>query len=493
MTRQPGQRANHWRRVSGALVSGVGTIMALIHSYQLLAEAPNALSAVVSGIVIPLCISLLLISAGFWLAQSDHTGKHAVRVAGWSIVGAAILTFSAVSMTQYRQALGVALDGNSVILANSVTGGTAIGFVFGIYATRIKRQTVRLDQYRQELKRERDQFVALFNNLPNPAIQYDHADDEPVIRIVNPAFERVFGTDAASINSTPVDAVITPPDDEQEPIDLDTALRSGQVVQHETRLNTAAGLRDFQLLFIPTRIATTESRGYIIATDVTDRNQYIRRLEVLNRVLRHDLRNEANVIIGYAGMLQDENCELTKAKKIRETAYGLVELGDTARQIEHALDRSSETGGSIVLTGVLHNCIDCARKKYPNADIQTEIPEGIQVNVNEQIDSVFDNVIENAIEHNDSESPLVSIAVTTSDPDFVTVEIADNGPGFPDRERQVLEQGTETQLKHSLGLGLWLVNWIIVDSGGKVTFEDNDPQGSVVAIDLPKPDSHPYG
>jgi signal transduction histidine kinase len=250
------------------------------------------------------------------------------------------------------------------------------------------------------------------------------------------------------------------------------------------------GLRDFELIVIPTRIAATRSTGHIIATDVTDRKQYVRRLEVLNRVLRHDLRNQANIINGYAGMLLDENPESRKAEQIRETTNELVELGERVRETEHALDHGSETEGPIVLTEVLRNCVDQAQDVYPNADIRTELKGNIQVCANDQIDSVFDNVIQNAIEHNDSDTPLVSVTVTTDDPHFVTVEISDDGPGLPERERQVLERGTETQLKHSLGLGLALVNWIVVDSGGKVMIDDNDPQGSIITIDLPKPDSH---
>jgi PAS domain S-box-containing protein len=490
MMRQSERGANHWRHASGALVSSIGLISALVHSYHFVTESPETFSAVVSGIVVPLFVSFALLGAGGWLAKSDYAGEYALRIAGWSLVGAVILTFSAISMTQYQKAVGSVLDGGSVILADSVTGGTAIGFVFGIYAIRIKRQTVQLDQYRRKLKRERDQFVSLFNNLPDPAMQYEHAGNGPVISLVNPAFEETFGTDAASINGTPVSDVIVPHDSEEEAIDLRSALRSGRVLQREIRQNTPNGLRDFQLIVIPTRIAATESTGHIIATDVTDRKQYVRRLEVLNRVLRHDLRNEANIIVGYAGMLQDENCESRKAERIREKAYELVELGNKARHIGHALDHDTETDGPIDLTEVLHRCIDRAQNTYPDADIQTELREDIQVCANDQIDSVFDNVIQNAIEHNDSDTPLVSITVTTDDPEFVTIEISDDGPGIPDRERKVLEQESETQLQHSLGLGLSLVNWIVVDSGGKITISDNNPKGSVVTIALPRPDSY---
>lgn len=490
MMRKSEQRANHWRHASGALVSSTGLISLLFHIYHFLTPPSPSFLAVISSVLFPLFISFGLIGAGGWLAQSDYTGEYALRIAVWSLGGAAIFMFSALSMTQYQTAVGVVLNRRSVILADSVTGGTAVGFVFGIYAIRIKRQTMKLDQYQQQLKRERDQFVSLFNNLPDPAVQYEHAGNEPVISLVNPAFERMFGTNAASTNGTPVADVIAPDDSGEETIDFQTALHSGHVLQREIRLNTANGLRDFQLIVIPTRIAATKSTGHIIATDVTDRKQYVRRLEVLHRVLRHDLRNKASIINGYADILQDENPESRKAGQIRETTNELVELGDRIRQTEHALDHGSETERPIHLTEVLRKCIDHAQDEHPNANIQAELQENIQVCANNQINSAFNNVIQNAIEHNDSDTPLVSITVSTDDPHFVTVEIADDGPGLPDRERKVLERGTETQTEHSLGLGLSLVNWIVVDSGGKVTTDDDDQWGSVIVIDLPKPDGY---
>lgn len=65
------------------------------------------------------------------------------------------------------------------------------------------------------------------------------------------------------------------------------------------------------------------------------------------------------------------------------------------------------------------------------------------------------NVLENAFEHNDATEPRVDVAVAHTG-DGLRIEITDNGRGLPDRERSVLEDGLETPLNHSEGLGLWL-------------------------------------
>ena len=45
----------------------------------------------------------------------------------------------------------------------------------------------------------------------------------------------------------------------------------------------------------------------IVAHNVTNLRDHKRRLSVLNRVLRHNLRNWMNVILGYAGELADHS------------------------------------------------------------------------------------------------------------------------------------------------------------------------------------------
>ena len=103
------------------------------------------------------------------------------------------------------------------------------------------------------------------------------------------------------------------------------------------------------------------------------------------------------------------------------------------------------------------------------------------------VDSALRNVLENAAEHNDQPDPEVAVTVTR-DADRhgdIIVEIADNGPGLPDREQEVIEAGTETALKHSSGLGLWIAYWTISNSGGAITFTENTPRGSVITVRLP--------
>ena len=112
-----------------------------------------------------------------------------------------------------------------------------------------------------------------------------------------------------------------------------------------------------------------------------------------------------------------------------------------------------------------------------------EIPE-TDVLANEMLPSVFRNLLNNAVLHNDKSEPEITVHVEDNG-DTAMVRIADNGPGIPEHELDVLERGHETELRHSSGLGLWFVHWVVDASNGRLTFDQNSPRGSVVEVHLP--------
>ena len=73
-----------------------------------------------------------------------------------------------------------------------------------------------------------------------------------------------------------------------------------------------------------------------------------------------------------------------------------------------------------------------------------------------------------------------------ADADRLVVRIVDDGPGLPPVERQVLRTAEETPLAHSTGLGLWLTNWIVRASSGRIDVVSDDA-GTTVVIELPTP------
>ena len=222
-------------------------------------------------------------------------------------------------------------------------------------------------------------------------------------------------------------------------------------------------------------------------------NRLSQQLTVLNRVLRHDIRNDANVIQGRAELIADKRTDrVEQARTIQERADNLVEMGEHARKVERMLRDGDGDLDVVNITPLVDSSCQQLTRKYPDADIDISLPETERVIAHPLTESALSIVIENAVEHNDKQTPHVDITsreVLYNGSMHVEVRIADNGPGIPETERSVLKRGYETDLEHMSGLGLWLVNWIVTTSNGTVRFEENDPDGSIVCLRFKRDDS----
>jgi signal transduction histidine kinase len=101
------------------------------------------------------------------------------------------------------------------------------------------------------------------------------------------------------------------------------------------------------------------------------------------------------------------------------------------------------------------------------------------------VSSVFRNLLKNAIQHNDKRVPEVTVSATEQE-ETVTVRVADNGPGIPDSQKQtVFGEGEQGLNSAGTGIGLHLVSRIVDTHGGSVWVADNEPEGTVFAVNLP--------
>lgn len=236
--------------------------------------------------------------------------------------------------------------------------------------------------------------------------------------------------------------------------------------------------------FDPTVTRINDHRGRPIGRvvtfhDIGEHRRQNQRLEVLNRVLRHNIRNETNLIAGYADVVENPDV----GEVIKDRALQVEKLAEKARNLADMFDHGGDPADSRRLGDLLDEAVESARREHPTVDVTVERPEA-GVLVSDVVGPVLDNVVDNAARHNTNDDPRVRVRVEAGT-EWVRVEVADNGPGIDEFERAVLESGEETPLAHGSGLGLWLIAWGAQVAGGSVTFEVNRPAGSVVTLEVP--------
>jgi PAS domain S-box-containing protein len=255
---------------------------------------------------------------------------------------------------------------------------------------------------------------------------------------------------------------------------------------------TGDPVRHYEIRVSPLRGGNGGPVGRLVTLrDVTERRRRDRRIAVLNRVLRHDLNNDVAVIEGYAQLLAEDPGNEEYAAVIAEQAAEMADLVGTIRDVERALESESPTRSAVDIVRVVDERVEAARRTHPGAVVETDLPASERVLATDVVSSAVDNLVENAVEHNDNETPHVRVSVdrvVEGGRPHVEVRVADDGPGIPDPDRRVLVGCEGTGLEDASGLGLWLVNWIVSDSGGEVRYEPNEPRGSVVVLRFPPAD-----
>ncbi len=339
-------------------------------------------------------------------------------------------------------------------IAFSISG---VLYLFAIKRFRLLRQNPAPNRQARQL---------VFDRMQEGAVVVDGDDN---IVEVNQRALQILDTDRQTIHGHSAAEVI-PQYDEMPP---------EGIFDEYVALETEAGTH--QLEFEATRIRTEQGNqvGRVITfSDVTTLLHHQQRLEVLNRVLRHNIRTETNLILGFAESVPDE-----QADRIKHHARRIEAFGEKGRSAVNLFDQARKGSETRKLDTIISGNISYVRDDFPEVTISYWDVDP-NVRVENYLEIVIRNVIENAAKHNSNAPPKIWISTATSN-GSVTINIADNGPGIEDYELSVLEKGSESSLEHGSGFGLWIVKWGVDLVNGSVSFRDRTPTGTVVTLQVP--------
>ena len=314
-------------------------------------------------------------------------------------------------------------------------------------------------------------FGYLFDLIGDPVVEIELVDQTPVVRSVNPAFEDVFGYDREEIYGSSLNQYILPEaaDDRSEQFDQRTA--EGKPNTGLVTRQTAAGLREFFYRGIPYE-RDGDQYGLAIYTDVTDERRYERHLEVVHRLFRHDLRNDLQVIIGTATEVEKQAADsdvADLARRIVARAEQITDVGREAQRIEQVL-LDDEEPKSVDLAELCRTAVR-ERRPFDEVSVSVDVPAEIRAQSTGQLRTAIEALLDNAVEHG-GQSVLLYV---TRVGDEAVVGVADDGDGIPEEHRgPVFENHAITGLRHSRGLGLWLVRWVAEASGGRIRYHRDD-------------------
>jgi PAS domain S-box-containing protein len=307
-------------------------------------------------------------------------------------------------------------------------------------------------------------------------------DSGGTIERVNEPFLRLSGYDRTALVGTSIDALIH--ESERERWDRRIQLLRNDETNDSEAWVTYLETKNGTGIPVEFEFTLVEPDGDVVGSVQDTRRQRNQQINVLNRTLRHDIRNRMNLILLHAKTLKEveQPQHRAAADKIEEVAEEIVTLSDKARKAQKHLETPPDAECSTDLVNVTETVVEKFAIKYPDTTIETDLPARAQARAPPAFDVALTELIENAIVHHPSGSGPVWVEIA-EDEDTYRVRVRDECEPISSETISALNTGNENPLQHAEGLGLWITQWVVDAVGAQIQFaRRDDGEGNVVVL-----------
>jgi len=207
-------------------------------------------------------------------------------------------------------------------------------------------------------------------------------------------------------------------------------------------------------------------------TTLEERSEMV---DVLNRILRHNVRNEVNVIAGRAELAASriDNAEAqADLETVQEAALELSTISTRTQRIKRLLAHEETEPERLRLNEALDATLSDVESDTPCATVEFDgCDNDPVVEAPRTFPRSVADVVEQIATHNDGEIEI-TVSVTTEntglDGETVVLRITDDADGLPALDIEAVKSGEETPLNHAEGLALWCLQWTVTKSDGEL-------------------------
>ncbi|MFP4142995.1 MAG: PAS domain S-box protein [Thermoplasmata archaeon] len=301
------------------------------------------------------------------------------------------------------------------------------------------------------------------------------------IDFVNQAFADLLGYSRDDLYGMNLSEIT--PEKEYKKIDEKTTARKDEEHEiYESKFLTKSGKTVEVLISAsPYRNAEGEIVGTIgVVQNISKRKNAEERKDLFHSLLRHDIRNKAQVVQGYLQLLEERN-ELSKdsMRYISEALEANKESMNLIQKVRFLLTAEEEEKKPVIIKATMQEAVKMneERAEEEGIDIDLDCPSmEYKVEGGTLLKEVFSNIIENSILHSDCEKIKVSGEVLDKK---VVCSIEDDGKGIPDDKKDVIfEKGYTTDEERGTGLGMFLVKMLLEIYEGDIKVRDSQLGGA---------------
>lgn len=209
-----------------------------------------------------------------------------------------------------------------------------------------------------------------------------------------------------------------------------------------------------------------------------------RELEIYTSLLRHDLGNDIQMVLGGIELSQ-----MTRSDEKKQSAFleSTLAAAERMKSLIHVFSLSEEELDSDILT-VLEMISRRASIAFKGMEISISATENVRRNpphYGRLAAIAFENLFRNSSQHA-GENPHVSISLSMNDSEL-EILFSDDGPGIDESiQDRIFSRGITTG-KKGKGLGLYLTKTIIESENGQIEYVPSNHKGCCFRILLPIP------
>lgn len=349
---------------------------------------------------------------------------------------------------------------------------------------RIHKQNKKIERKAMELKRQKEEFTFITENMREGLVLLDKNKN---VLTINSTAKNIFDTDERCIGND----FLTVDRSHNISTAIEKAVSCGY-----SELRIRRNEREYQ--FNISRIeANNEIVGTVIlAMDITEQAdaELLRREFSAN--VSHELKTPLQSITGSAELIENGLVKQEDLPRfvghIRKEATRLVTLVEDIIRLSQ-LDESGEMPKENVSLyeisdEVCNSLHDSAEKKHITVNLSGD--KGYIFGVKQLLFEIIYNLCDNAIKYN-LDGGKVDIEIKDNSQETV-LTVSDNGIGIPaEHQPRIFERFYRVDKSHSkksggTGLGLSIVKHAVMYHGGRISLKSDENKGTTITVTLPK-------
>lgn len=362
---------------------------------------------------------------------------------------------------------------------------------------RVNRQQLehsaqKLREQNYEIEQRRRYMEIVLRNISAGVVSLD-ADG--YIKTMNKAAERLLDLEAPAIINKPYRELLRGQHlNLTEEVIEDLSHTTNDSVERPLKLSINHQPRSFVLHINALKTESGETMGMVVVfDDLTDLEKAERMAawrEVARRIA-HEVKNPLTPIALSAERLKRRYAARINESIFEECTQMIIDHVDLIRTLVNEFSAFAKFPTAnpkpYHLPNIIEETVALYREGNPEINFMVSIAEEIpKIHIDrQQIKQALINLVDNAVAALRNKGSIV--ISLTQDPilKMIRLEVADNGPGISDEDKTRLFEPNFSTKSAGMGLGLTIVNSIVMDHKGMTRVVDNQPKGAKFVIELP--------